>query len=429
MTKFERFLTMAAMDGILLNIATQIELSPADRRITENRYRRLKEHLERPSSPLAPYLKTGRHLIYAQGSVATSTTIISGTDDDRFDIDAIVEMDVPSHWSEHDILDILEKALQGFPGVVKIVRCTRCIQLQFAFMHMDVTMIDRARLLPVERAGTIPHAPDEGKSYRVASNPWGFTAWFRTVVGAGQDDFVEQLRKRRNVSSRSRLRALDDTERKLAKAEQVDLPPMIPSAIDAQEAVALKLAKRYLNLRYEPLNLKRPPSIYLAKRIGSTGYIAEGLTAQLVVFAETTAEIMRQHLAAGTRPAEENPSYPLDKINDRWPAQGDDGCRDMQTFAEALDYLARKLRRLARAPLAEIVAGMSELFGERVGADLKKMLAEQFDTRAGAGQNHVQTGTGNIKAPALVKSSPDVRAVPRHNFHRLIIHEETDDEA
>jgi hypothetical protein len=101
----------------------------------------------------------------------------------------------------------------------------------------------------------------------------------------------------------------------------------------------------------------------------------------------------------------------------------------MQTFADALDCLAQKLRRLARSPLTEIVAGMSELFGERVGADLKKMLAEQFDTRAGAAPNHVQTRTGNVKAPALVKSSPDVRAVPRHNFHRLIIDEEPDDEA
>ncbi|HEX5959407.1 MAG TPA: nucleotidyltransferase [Hyphomicrobiaceae bacterium] len=429
MSKFERFLTTAALDGVLLDIAIQIEPSHADRRITENRYRRLKEHLERPSSALAPYLKAGRHLIYAQGSVATSTTIINGADDDRFDIDAIVEMDVPAHWSEHDMQDILEKALQGFPGVVKIVRCTRCIQLQFPFMHMDVTVMDRARPLAVERAGTIPHAPDEGKSYRVASNPWGFTAWFRSVVGVGQDNFVEQLRKRRAISSRSRLRALDDMETKLAKAEQVDLPPMIPSAIDAQEAVALKLAKRYLNLRYEPLDRKRPPSIYLVKRMGTVGYVAEGLTGQLVVFAESTAAIMRQHLAAGTRPAEENPSYPPDKINDRWPAQGMDGRRDMQLFAEALEHLAQKLRRLARAPLTEIVAGMSELFGERVGAGLKKVLAEQFDTRAGSPPNQVQTGTGNVKAPALVKSSPDVRAVPRHNFHRLILDEDADDEA
>jgi hypothetical protein len=131
------------MDDILLDIATTIELSPADWRIADNRYRRLKSHLERPSSALAPYLEDGLSLIYAQGSIATSTAIISGIDDDRFDVDAIVEMNVPAHWSEHYTFDMLEAALQGFPGVIKIVRCTRCIQLQFAFMHMDVTLMDR----------------------------------------------------------------------------------------------------------------------------------------------------------------------------------------------------------------------------------------------------------------------------------------------
>ena len=203
---------------------------------------------------------------------------------------------------------------------------------------------------------------------------------------------------------------------------------MIPSEIDAQEAVALKLLKRYLNLRYETLPLKRPPSIYLAKRTGSVGYVAEGLTAQLVALAETTAAIMREHMAAGTRPREVNPSYPDDKINDRWPAEGAEGRRDMETFADALDHLGRRLGELAYAPLNEIVAGMSELFGERVGAEVKRHLAAQFDTRAGTAPNLVQTGTGNVKAPALVRAASDLRPVPRHNFHRMIIDDDADDE-
>jgi hypothetical protein len=164
------------MDDILLDIATTIELSPADFRITESRYRKLKIHLEQPSSALAPHLNDGPSLIYAQGSVATSTAIISGIDDDRFDVDAIVEMNIPAHWSEHYALDMLEGALQGFPGVIKILRCTRCIQLQFAFMHMDVTLMDRSKHIAIARAGEILHAPDEGPSSRIPANPWGFTA-------------------------------------------------------------------------------------------------------------------------------------------------------------------------------------------------------------------------------------------------------------
>src|SRR3546814_14870575 len=80
----------------------------------------------------------------------------------------------------------------------------------------------------------------------------------------------------------SRLIVLDEAERRiLADAEQVPLPPMIPSRIDAQEAVALKLLKRYLNLRYTRSRLKRPPSIWLTKLTGDMGLIQGGLTLQL----------------------------------------------------------------------------------------------------------------------------------------------------
>ena len=144
MTNYNPFRTTAALDEVLLDVATLLELSPRDRSIAENRYRRLKVHLERKNSPLAQYLIDGQSMIYAQGSIATSTTIISGTDDDRFDVDAIVEFDVPAHWSNSYALDLLEEALQGFPGATKIVRCTRCVQIQFPYMHMDVTVLDRA---------------------------------------------------------------------------------------------------------------------------------------------------------------------------------------------------------------------------------------------------------------------------------------------
>ena len=248
------FRQTTALDEVLLDVAALIELSPHDRQIAENRYRLLKKHLEREKSPLAPYLVDGVSLIYAQGSVAISTTIINGSDDDRFDVDAIVEIDVPVEWDNSRALDELEEALQGFPGAIAIVRCTRCVQIQFPYMHMDVAIMDRRARIPVPRAGEIFHSPDEGIAYRVASNPWGFTAWFRSTIGIGQAAFAETLGRHRVAATRSRLQYIDEEERLLvAKADQIGLPPMIPSAIDAQEAVALKLLKRYLNMRYEKL--------------------------------------------------------------------------------------------------------------------------------------------------------------------------------
>ncbi len=257
------------LDEVLLDVATLIELSPRDRLIAENRYRRLKTYLERDESPLAPYLVDGQSLIYAQGSIATSTTIINGADDDRFDVDAIVEIDVPRNWKDSQALDVLEKSLQVFPGSTSLERCTRCVQIQFPFMHMDVTILDRRQHIPFDRAGEIFHSPDDESAYRVPSNPWGFTDWFRSKIRPNQGILMENIRSRRKTISKSRLAVLDEQELIfLEKADQQDLPPVIPNAIDAQEAVALKLLKRYLNLYYADLYLKRPPSIAYSGEIG-----------------------------------------------------------------------------------------------------------------------------------------------------------------
>lgn len=422
------FRQLTALDEVLLDVAALIELSPRDRRVAENRYRLLKEHLERDKSPLAPYLIDGVSLIYAQGSIATSTTIVSGTEDDRFDVDAIVEIDVPAHWDDSRALDELEKALQGFPGAIKIVRCTRCVQIRFPFMHMDVAIMDRRERIALPRAGEIFHSPDSGDAYRVASNPWGFTAWFRAKVGVGQTEFAKSLGRHRTAAGRSRLGFINEEERLVvAKADQADLPPMIPSAIDAQEAVALKLLKRYLNLRYEGLPLNRPPSIYLTKRAGDVGFAPLGLSMQLFVLADSTAKIMRAHLENGTRPLEENPSYPADRINDRWPRGGRDGLADMRTLAEQLEHLTTELEKMAIAPLAEIAKAIDDLFGERIGREQRAVLAARHDRRTGSTPILSAARSGAIQAPAVVVSSEQYREVPRHNFHPFVLGDEDDE--
>lgn len=422
MTYQDPFRQTTALDEVLLDVAALIELSPRDRRVADNRYRLLKRHLERDGSPLAPYLIDGVSLIYAQGSIATSTTIVSGTADDRFDVDAIVEIDVPADWGDSWALNELEKALQGFPGAIAIVRCTRCVQLRFPFMHMDVTIMDRSARIAVPRAGEIFHSPDEGDARRVASNPWGFTGWFRSRVGIGQAAFAEALGRHRTVAARNRLQFIDEQERLVVlKTDQIDLPPMIPSAIDAQEAVALKLLKRFINLRYEDLPLSRPPSIYLTKRAGDVGFTPQGLTAQLFALTDSTAQIMRAHIAAGTWPSEENPSYPDDRINDRWPRPGAEGIADMRVLAEQFEYLTEKLEAMAAASLADIANAIDDLFGERIGRKQRAILSARHDRRADATPILAAPRSGSIQAPAVVVAPEQFREVPRHNFHPMLL--------
>ena len=296
------------IDELLLDLATVIELSDNDRAIADRRYGLLQRHLERPSSPLRDLVLADGAKIYAQGSMAIGATIVSGIDDDRFDVDAIVEIQVPSWWSDDDALDRLEDALQGFPGVRKIVRCTRCVQLQFAFMHMDVTILDPAREPRPERVGEIFHSPNDEPAYRVPSNPFGFSHWYRRAVTIINEGLIASLKKRRTELASDRL------YEEVAKADQENLPPVIPPRHDSQQVVALKLLKRFLNLRYCGSDLKRPPSIYATKKSADCGYDTGGLTSQLGRLAGCIQWQMEEALAVGSGPTEENPSYLPDKI-------------------------------------------------------------------------------------------------------------------
>ncbi|MEX0957222.1 MAG: nucleotidyltransferase [Rhizobiaceae bacterium] len=398
------------LDDLLLDIATAIEPSDADRRIVGRRYRQLKEHLERPSSPLAPYMRDDESRIYAQGSVAISATIISGDKDDRFDVDAIVEFDVPSGWSNDKALDLLFEALQGFPGAKKIVRNTRCVRVEFASMHMDVTPMDPEIEPRIDRVGEIFHSPDEGEAYRVPSNSFGFAQWFRgsVVFQQGVGSFAERVAARRALNAFDRLQA--PTPR---SADQDDLPPMIPPRLDAQQVVALKLMKRFLNIAYQSRSVRRPPSIYFTKLSADCGFEPNGLTAQLERFAGYVQNEMAGAMAVASGPDERNPTYPEDRINDRWPNTQE----DRRVLHSIMGDLLTILRSARRATFAEIAFLLSGVFGEAISG---RAVEKHLKRREGVSSPIYIKGTGTV-VPAAALAGPaiarETRRIPDHHFH------------
>ncbi len=238
----------ANLDDLLLDMVTAIELSPRDREIAEKRYRQLKNYLERGNGPIAALMKNEGTHIYAQGSIAIGATIIHGDDDDRFDLDALLECKIPFNWSDDNALDYLFDALQGFPGAVKITRCTRCVQIQFAFMHMDVTVLDPTREPAIEHAGEIFHSPDNECGWRVPAAPYEFSKWVRETVSVLPEKLIKSLGERRNSNDYIHL-SLDGLSIDTA-AQQHDLPDIIPPRMDSEQILALKLLKRFMNLHY-----------------------------------------------------------------------------------------------------------------------------------------------------------------------------------
>ena len=211
----------------------------------------------------------------------------------------------------------------------------------------------------------------------------------------------------------------------VAKADQHELPPVIPSAIDAQEAVALKLLKRYLNLRYETWPLPRPPSIYLAKRAGDVGYFPQGLSAQLFVLAadgeDPAASTSPRNAARGGEPlVSAGPNQrPL-------AASRAAGVSDMKGLAEALEYLAEHINHgeLPRSPTFPRRSTNSSASGSARSS-------AQFSPRATtAAASPAPSSRSRGRARSTRQRSslrPSAWRGSRHNFHPFILDGEDDD--
>ncbi|WP_230312597.1 nucleotidyltransferase domain-containing protein [Paracoccus lichenicola] len=395
---------------MLIGTALEMELSARDLQVAERRYHLIAEHLQRPTSRLRPYMDQA--LVYAQGSRAIGATIVDGASDDRFDLDAILEFATPFGWTPRRVLDELCDAFQGFPDVRNIVRCTRCIQLQFAFMHLDITPMDPFREPRQERAGNIYHSPDDKSDARFSVNPYGFAQWFRQHVTMPHPQFADQLRQ-----MRSRMAVPDRIVRGtiMADAEIDRLPPPTNPLRDAPQVIALKLMKRYLNLRYAKRDLKRPVSIYLSKVAVEVPLSSFGLCAQLESYAAELDHRMSLALATGQWPEERNPAFPSENFNDRWPKTN----QDMKVFQADLRHLMAELARARQSELTEIQKIFDVLFGERV---TEKAVRGYLDTiPEAATASAYERGKGYVTTPALLLPSTSAAAqvskAPAHHFH------------
>ncbi|MBK7901992.1 MAG: hypothetical protein IPJ97_02840 [Proteobacteria bacterium] len=81
-------------------------------------------------------------MVYAQGSIAIHATIASALRYDEFDVDGIVQMELPPGTTPKQALDTLFEAVRGRPGsryYTMTKRNTRCVTVQYAEMHVDLT--------------------------------------------------------------------------------------------------------------------------------------------------------------------------------------------------------------------------------------------------------------------------------------------------
>jgi hypothetical protein len=392
-------------DILLLDIARKIQLSQTQYGEAVSRYQTINEWLERDGSPLKGLVK----VMYPQGSMAVGTTISSNLDDEEFDIDIIAELaDSLRNQGPRRTLDQLFDAINGERGsryFGMVTRNSRCVTVQYANMHLDVTP---AILLPnsVARTSTIFHSKRESPpstDKTLIANPWGFAQWF-----------LEQLP---DVSGN-----LPTLAKRAEAVPVIEQPKLFERSLPM---LALQLIKRWKNKQYAKRECRWPPSVLLTCLVGERSGALLAMRQQhstlfaalldLVSYIQTQIEVAHR---AGLKIYRANPRCASDILTDRWPETVENQRQfldDLRKFLTNLTTLDDPNQALPRK--AELLEAM---FGERVTRlvvdDLQKRLADEVER----GVLPQQIGTGRLLvAPALLTprpAEPRVQQAPRHTF-------------
>jgi hypothetical protein len=398
-------------DILLTDVAIRIQLSPSLYRLAVERMDTLAEWLDREGSELAGCVT----LLYPQGSMAVNATVAACRERDEFDIDLIAQLRLPPGTTPQAALDLLYRAIKGDKGsryYSMTKRNTRCVTIQYAEMHLDVTP---AELLPQRDPRTsyiFHHRPEEphvpGK--RVLANPFGFAEWFNAVTPRDLP-FREFFEKR--------AREADPLLMKAADTEEV--PAQIPAFLKPPAVIALQLMKRNRNIKYEKRSGRRPPSVMLAKIIAESGSASGRPFAELLYQGRHLLVLLEAHHQHGTYIHVVNPRCEEDVFTDRWPAS----LAEQEVFVNDMRSFVTELQRLEHTADLETIA---EVFGQLFGEQPTQSVIREFADRAGesiaAGRFRSRRSSGqadlagsSIIAAATGTAPAVSRSAPRHTFY------------
>ena len=405
------------VDLLLADVALRIQLSPTQYKLATDRYNAINDWLERDGSPLAGLVTR----FYPQGSMSIGATISSSVDNEDYDIDVMVELNIPPDTPSDVVLDVLYETVRGEPGsrYYKVTeRRTRCVTVHYADMHIDLTP---TVLVPERRPLTgwiFHHKPEDPQepAGRYLANPWGFGKWYRENTPADQG-FATAFARLAEGRSGYEMMAM-------AKADTEPVPEQVPITHKSMALVTHQLTKRWRNNRYEGHKGKRrPPSPLLAcinaQSAGMTNTLAEELEYQV----DCLLRRFEDAHALGRLIYVTNPECDEDEFTDRWPS-------DLDAQAEFIDGLLDfrfKVQRLREedCDLAEMQAIMADLFGEHPTTAAFKAYNERLGNAVQTGRLTTgrdgridlgRSGLAGTGAAAATTSSASAYTAPTHKF-------------
>lgn len=376
----------SALDAVLADIAISVQLPPGLHAKADGRYEAIRTYAERPGSPLH-----GKVLrFYPQGSMAIDATTSTRGTDDEYDLDIVAALDFDPHSDPDAVLDVLFRALDGYPTSEKVERQTRCVTVRYADrMHVDVTPAVRLAH-GAERVSHIFHAhPDEPASrhFHVPMNAYGFAEWYRSRT---------PLERRFAAAFNKRLQEAYGFEVR-ADAEVDEILEQVPIVVKAVATVALQLLKRHRNVLYADAKGRIPPSVMMSCFAGHASQPGLSLSDMVIRLARNIATALKAASARREHIKVVNPVHHEDCFTDRWPenlAQQDDYAQKLTELADGLTYI--KDRGSSLEDIQEWLRG-------RFGSYVVSTSIRRFNDRTGravqAG-SHAYTPRGGLYVPS-----------------------------
>ncbi len=397
--KIARF---SPQDILLADVAIRIQLSPTEYLAAIKHFETMAEWIDRPGSPLEGRLSG----FYAQGGFSTGSVISSHNDRTEFDLDAMAQIDWNHNVDPEYALSTTHEAIAAEKGSRyhdKSERKTRCTQIQYDGMHLDVT----PAVLIASRApktSLIFHSKPSDPTVRKQSlyaNPFGLAEWFngRTKADAAFGTYFEQASL---DFSRSRI---------VAKADATPVPAQLPAYRKSRQVISLQLIKRWRNVAYDRRHrsLRLPPSVLLTYYVGDHTGPERSLLDELIHHVNSIILVVETAAAFGQLIHQSNPTCEEDILTDRWPGN----LADQEILLDELRVFAGKLYRLKKGTsLDEMRTILEDLFGETPARDAMAAFRQRHVDDNAAGKGLYLPGIGAVPALGSAAVPSIAKAVP-----------------
>jgi hypothetical protein len=400
---FQKIARYSPQDILLADVAVRIQLSPTEYITATKHYEVMGDWIDRPDSPLRG-LVSG---FYPQGGFSTGSTIASHDDRSDFDLDAMAVVDWPLDVDPEYALATLHGTVAGEKGSRyhdKADRKTRCTQIVYDGMHLDVTP---SVLISHRAAKTsfIFHSKPSDPSVRketIYANPYGLAEWFND-----RTQYDEAFATYYEGASLDFSRVI-----LLEKADTTPVPAQAPAYRKSKQVICLQLMKRWRNIAYDRRHrgLRLPPSVLLTYYIGeNTSDADRSLLDELIHHVDAVTLTIETAVAFGNLVEARNPKCEEDRLTDRWPGTA----QDQKVFLDELHLLQGRLAKLKNGVSLDGMREILEnLFGETPANEAVAAFRQRHVNDNAAGKGLYIPGRGAVPALGSVAAPSIAKAVP-----------------